>query len=93
VSQEQRFTLQQLQATIRRIEVELESVRLDCLEALDALDANPDARRPALGNDLRSPGRSDTPLGEAVRALDLNCLDLSLRHRALREMSEASGCT
>lgn len=88
VVQEYRLALQQVEATIRRIEVEVESVKLDCREALEALNADPASRPPALGNDLRSPGRSDTPLGEAVRDLDWNSLEVSLRHRALREMSD-----
>lgn len=81
---EYRTALQDVQKAVRAIGVELEAVKLDCAEALDALDRHPDALPPALGNDLRPADRRQTPMVEAVYELMHLSVRVSIRHRELR---------
>lgn len=87
LADEYRAALHDVQKAVRAIDVELEAVKLDCAEALDALERDPDASPPALGNDLRPAGRSETPMVEAVYELMHLSVWVSIRHRELTLLS------
>lgn len=84
---EYRAALQDVQAHIRALNVELEALNLDCDEALHALDTDPHAAPPQLGADLTADDRTGRPMLDAVHELMHASVWVRLRHRDLLAIS------